>query len=108
MGKCCLLGANKKVVLYDPVTNNWTESNASGDAPLGDFPQWLSTDCRRNRDQDQPGAMLPDGKYLFMTGSAGLTEPSYLFEYDYLSDQVNQVFTPFPELNITSSSQAGC
>lgn len=105
-GKVMLLGANKKIVLYDPTTNSWTESNASGDAPLGDFPTVALNGLPKEiAIQDQPGAMLPDGKYLFMAGSAGFTEPSYLFEYDYAADQVNQVLTPFPELDTQNAFQ---
>ncbi len=84
-GKVLLIGANKNMVFYDPATNLWSTSTATSDFPvfLDPLPQIAI--------QDQPGAMLPDGKYLFLAGSTGFAEPSYLFEYDYLTDDVTQV-----------------
>ena len=103
-GKVLLIGANKRVVLYDPATNNWTVSNSSGDAPLGDFPT-IATDGlpKEIAIQDQPGVMLPDGKYLFMAGSADGAEPSYFFEYDYVTDSITMVPGGIPDLPTTTA-----
>lgn len=83
-GKALLIGANRNVVLYDPSTNNWTVSQAGNDFPVPPAPQVLSI-------QDGPASMLPDGKFLFVAGTASLAAPTRLFEYDYVTDHLTEV-----------------
>lgn len=83
-GKALLIGANRNVVLYDPATNSWTVSQAGGDFPVTPaIPKDISI-------QDGPASMLPDGKFLFVTGTPSLIQPSRLFEYDYVTDHLTQ------------------
>lgn len=88
-GRALLIGANGKIVLYNPVTDSWTVSGAT-------VPDGISF-------QDGPASMLPDGKFLFVGGTASHAPPSRLFEYNYATDQVADVTSAgsFPGMNST-------
>lgn len=93
-GKALLVGANRNIVLYDPVSNTWSLSPATLDFPLKPvIPDDISI-------QDGAAAMMPDGNFLFVTGIANNAEPSRLFEYNYLTDHLTQE-TGIPNMDVT-------
>jgi hypothetical protein len=66
-GRVFFMGGNSNTAYYTPATNSW----AAGPA----IPGSLGAD-------DAPGAMLPDGKILFIADTPLFQGPSHIFEFD--------------------------
>ncbi len=77
-GRAIQIGANNKTALYTPSTNTW----AAGPT----FPAGLGGD-------DTPGAVLPNGHFLFAvdTSSPLFTPPTRLFDFDYTTNSLTEV-----------------
>ena len=57
---------------------------------------------------DAPGAMLPDGHFLFLADFYPASSPTYLFDYDYVTNTITNITSSLPiqlqyELSYTES-----
>ena len=78
-GKVIQTGANNNLAIYDPAANTW----AAGPT----LPVNMGCD-------DTPGAVLPDGHFLFAADTVSpaiFTPPTRLFDYDYTTNLVTDV-----------------
>jgi hypothetical protein len=75
-GRAFFIGANGHTAYYSPQTNTWT---AGPDVPNG-----LGAD-------DEPGAMMPNGKILFAAETPYWKPPSRVFEYDPVAQTYTDV-----------------
>jgi hypothetical protein len=66
-GRAFFVGATNKTALYDPATNSWT---AGPNMPTG-----VGAD-------DAPGAMLPNGHFVFAADHPLFNPPTTLYDYD--------------------------
>lgn len=77
-GRAIQIGANNNTAIYRPTTNTW----AAGPT----LPAGLGGD-------DTPGAILPDGRFLFAvdTSVPNFTPPTKLYSFDYTTDTLTDV-----------------
>ena len=72
-GRVFQIGANNNTVLYNPTTNSWTRGPT--------LPAGMGAD-------DAPGAMLPNGHYLFAADTPLFNGPTKLFDFDYTTNRI--------------------
>src|SRR5262249_25167615 len=73
------VGATNHTALYDPNSNTWT---AGPDLPTG-----MGAD-------DAPGALLPNGHFLFAVDRPSYHAPTLLFDFDPTTNTLSQVDVP--------------
>jgi hypothetical protein len=89
-GRVFQVGANGNNVLYDPKTNSWTQAPSTPGGFEGD---------------DSPGAMLPNGHFIYTADSPPsiFTPPTKIFDYD----PVNNTITDITPGGVLGSDLAG-
>ncbi len=75
-GRLLQIGANNNTVLYNPTTNAWTRGPS--------LPTGMGAD-------DAPGAMLPNGHFLFAADTPLFNGPTKLFDFDYTTNRITDV-----------------
>ncbi len=91
-GRYLQIGANENSAIYDPGSNTWVAGPS--------LPAGMGAD-------DAPGAMLPNGHFLFLadTTSPLFTAPTKLYDFDYLTNTYTDVTGLGPlAVNLGSSS----
>ena len=75
-GRVIQVGANNNTVLYTPSTNSW----AAGPT----LPSGMGSD-------DAPGAMLPNGRFVFASETTKFKGNTKLYEFDYTTNAITEV-----------------
>ncbi|MDB5343858.1 MAG: hypothetical protein JWP89_2235 [Schlesneria sp.] len=98
-GKVIQIGGNEATAIYTPPVSSAQPGTwvAGPSLPVG-----MGAD-------DAPGAMLPDGHFLFLADFYPSTSPTMLFDYDYVSNTITNITATLPsqlqsELSFTDSS----
>jgi hypothetical protein len=78
-GRVFMVGANGNTALYTPSTSTWVAG------PI--LPNAWGAD-------DAPGALLPDGHYLFAVDTPTFQGPTHLLEFNPATNGISQVATP--------------
>lgn len=89
-GRLIQIGGNNNTVIYTPTTNTWVRGPS--------LPTGMGAD-------DAPGAMLPNGHFLFAADFPLFNGPTKLFDFDYTTNQLTDV-TPTGTLGSQLSGPA--
>jgi hypothetical protein len=85
-GKVIQIGANENTAIYTPPANS-TQPGTWAAGPT--LPAGMGAD-------DAPGAMLPDGHFLFLADSYLFNSPTLLFDYDYTTNTLTDITATLP------------
>jgi hypothetical protein len=77
-GRAFFVGATNHTAVYNPATNSWTAGP--------DMPSGIGAD-------DAPGALLPNGHFIFAADHPLFNGPTMIFEYDPVANSLSQVDT---------------
>lgn len=75
-GRVIQIGANNNIVIYTPSTNTWVRGPS--------LPSGMGSD-------DAPGAMLPNGHFIFAADNPLFNSPTKLYDYDYTTNRLTDV-----------------
>lgn len=75
-GRVIQVGANDKIVFYNPATNQWTQGPT--------IPNGRGAD-------DAPGCMLPNGHFIFSVDTPLFTAPTKLYDFDYTNNSLTDI-----------------
>ena len=81
-GRVIQVGANENIALYDPKTNTWTAGPR--------LPDGMGAD-------DAPGAMLPNGHFVFLADFYLFNGPTHLFDFDYKTNKLTDLTADLPQ-----------
>lgn len=82
-GRVIQVGANENIVFYTPSTNSWST------IPGVSLPAGMGSD-------DAPGALLPNGHFLFLADSYLFNAPTKLFDFDYSTNTLTDITLTLP------------
>ncbi len=81
-GRVIQVGANENTALYDPKTNTWSAGPR--------LPDGMGAD-------DAPGAMLPNGHFVFLADFYLFNGPTHLFDFDYKTNKLTDLTADLPD-----------
>lgn len=85
-GKAIVIGANENTAIWTPPAN----SQGTGSWVAGPtMPAGMGAD-------DAPGAMLPDGHFLFLADFYEFNPPTSLFDYNYVNNSLTDITATLP------------
>jgi hypothetical protein len=84
-GKAIVIGANEYTAIYTPPVGPGTGSWVAGPT----LPAGMGAD-------DAPGAMLPDGHFLFLADYYLFNSPTALFDYNYQTNTLTDITSTLP------------
>ncbi|MBS0202069.1 MAG: hypothetical protein JSS49_04155 [Planctomycetes bacterium] len=85
-GNVIVIGANENSAIYTPpVSSNLPGSWVAGPT----LPAGMGAD-------DAPGAMLPDGHFIFLADFYQFTSPTSMFDYDYNTGTLTDITSTLP------------
>jgi hypothetical protein len=98
-GNVIQIGGNESTAIYTPPVSSAQPGTWAAGPSL---PVGMGAD-------DAPGAMLPDGHFLFLADFYPSASPTMLFDYDYVSNTITNITATLPpqlqsELSFTTSS----
>lgn len=80
-GRVIVVGANENIVLYNPASNTW----AAGPS----LPAGMGAD-------DAPGALLPNGHFVFLADSYLFKPPTKMYDFDYKTNTLTDITSTLP------------
>jgi len=94
-GKVFQVGSTGKTAIYDPSTNSWSYGPPLPVSPQG---QLLA--------DDEPGAMMPNGKILLSLEPLG-SSPQYIYEFDPVTGTYTNVTPPDTIIHLSQGNGSG-
>ncbi len=80
-GRMLQVGANENLAIYNPTTNTWTAGPS--------LPSGMGAD-------DAPGALLPNGHFVFLADHYLFHSPTHLFDFDYTTNALTDITSTLP------------
>ena len=87
-GRYLQIGANGNTAIYSPTTNNWSAGPT--------LPAGMGAD-------DAPGAMLPNGHFVFLADNTLFNAPTRMYDFDFTTNSLTDI-TPTGVLGTAFSS----
>ena len=91
-GRYLQIGANENTAIYTPSTNTWVAGPT--------LPSGMGAD-------DAPGAMMPNGHFIFMADSYLFHAPTKMFDFDYTTNTLTDI-TPTSGTLATTMANNPC
>ncbi len=80
-GRAIVVGGNENIAIYTPSTNTW----AAGPS----LPNGMGAD-------DAPGALLPNGHFLFLADAYLFNAPTRMYDFNYANNTLTDITSTLP------------